>query len=108
MADLAGKTCVPCRGGLPPLKGKELQDLAKQVSGWKVVNEHHITKVFTFPDFKSALAFVNKVRRDSGIARPSPRYSAGLGQGGDHHLDAQDRRPHRKRFTVLAAKFDQL
>jgi 4a-hydroxytetrahydrobiopterin dehydratase len=31
------------------------------MSGWKVVDEHHITKVFTFPDFKSALAFVNKV-----------------------------------------------
>src|ERR1700726_3990061 len=61
MADLAGKTCVPCRGGVPPLKGKELQDLAKQVSGWKVVDEHHITKSFTFPDFKAALAFVNKV-----------------------------------------------
>jgi Pterin 4 alpha carbinolamine dehydratase len=57
MADLAGKTCVPCRGGVPPLRGKELQDLAKQVSGWKVVNEHHITKSFTFPDFKGALAF---------------------------------------------------
>ena len=61
MADLAGKTCVPCRGVVSPLKGKELQDLAKQVSGWKVVNEHHITKSFTFPDFKAALAFVNKV-----------------------------------------------
>jgi 4a-hydroxytetrahydrobiopterin dehydratase len=61
MADLASKTCVPCRGGIPPLKGKELQELTKQVSDWKVVNEHHITKVFTFPDFKGALAFVNKV-----------------------------------------------
>ena len=61
MADLASKTCVPCRGGVPPLKGKELQNLAKQVAGWKVVKGHHITKTFKFPDFKSALAFVNKV-----------------------------------------------
>ena len=61
MDDLASKTCVPCRGGVPPLKGKELQDLANQVPGWKVVNEHHIVKTFTFPDFKAALAFVNKV-----------------------------------------------
>jgi 4a-hydroxytetrahydrobiopterin dehydratase len=61
MDDLASKTCVPCRGGVPPLKGKELQDLAKQVSGWKVINEHRIMKSFTFPDFKAALAFVNKV-----------------------------------------------
>lgn len=61
MSDLASKTCVPCRGGVPPLKGKELQELAKQVPGWTVVNEHHIKKAFTFPDFRQALAFVNRV-----------------------------------------------
>lgn len=61
MTDLASKTCVPCRGGVPPLKGKDLEGLLKQVSGWKAVNEHHITKTFTFPDFVKALAFVNKV-----------------------------------------------
>jgi 4a-hydroxytetrahydrobiopterin dehydratase len=61
MTDLADKTCVPCRGGVPPLKGKELDDLARQTPGWKVVNEHHITRSFAFPDFKTALAFVNQV-----------------------------------------------
>ncbi len=30
-------------------------------SGWTVVDGHHLHKVFTFPDFVSALAFVNKV-----------------------------------------------
>jgi 4a-hydroxytetrahydrobiopterin dehydratase len=57
---LAAKHCVPCKGGVPPLKGQELQKLAAQVPDWKVVNEHHITKKFTFPDFKTALAFVNR------------------------------------------------
>lgn|SRR5690242_13174612 len=61
MTDLASKTCVPCRGGVPPLKGKELDGFVKQVLGWNVVNGHHITKTFTFPDFVKALAFVNKV-----------------------------------------------
>ena len=61
MTDLASKTCVPCRGGVPPLKGKELQDLANQVPAWKVVNGHHLTRTFTFSDFKTALAFVNRV-----------------------------------------------
>ncbi len=32
MSDLATKTCVPCRGGVPPLKGKELEALARQTS----------------------------------------------------------------------------
>lgn len=61
MSELASKTCVPCRGGVPPVKGAELNSYLNQVKGWKAVNEHHLTKAFTFPDFKQALAFVNKV-----------------------------------------------
>ena len=61
MSELATKTCVPCRGGVPPLAGKDLDALAKQLPGWKIINGHHITRTFTFLDFRQALAFVNKV-----------------------------------------------
>ncbi len=61
MSELATKTCVPCRGGIPPLAGKDLEVLAKQLPAWKVVNGHHINRTFTFPDFRQALAFANKV-----------------------------------------------
>lgn len=61
MSSLAEKSCVPCRGGVPPLRGEALQTLARQVEGWTVVNEHHLSKNFKFPDFRAALAFVNKV-----------------------------------------------
>jgi len=61
MSSLAEKTCVPCRGGVPPLRGEALQTLARQVEGWTVIDEHHLTKNFKFSDFRSALAFVNKV-----------------------------------------------
>jgi len=61
MSDLANKTCVPCRGGVPPLAGKDLDDLAKQTPQWKVMEGHHIVREFKFPDFAQALAFVNKV-----------------------------------------------
>ena len=61
MSDLASKTCVPCRGGVPALKGDPLRSYSHQLPQWKVVNEHHITRVFTFPDFKQALDFVNRV-----------------------------------------------
>ncbi len=61
MSELASKTCVPCRGGVPPLAGEELSRLQKQVQGWDVVKGHHLHKAYTFPDFKSALAFVNRV-----------------------------------------------
>ncbi len=61
MPGLAAKTCVPCRGGVPPLKGESLAALQKQVDGWNAVEEHHITKTFKFPDFRTALDFVNRV-----------------------------------------------
>lgn len=61
MSSLATKTCVPCRGGVPSLKGEELAGLQKQVPEWNVVNEHHIVRACKFPDFKQALAFVNRV-----------------------------------------------
>ena len=61
MPELADKKCVPCRGGVPPLKGAELDALKKQVRGWEVVSEHHLKKAYTFPDFQRALDFVNRV-----------------------------------------------
>jgi 4a-hydroxytetrahydrobiopterin dehydratase len=61
MTDLAAKTCVPCRGGVPPLKGAELENLGRQLPAWKIINEHHIARSFAFPDFREALAFVDKV-----------------------------------------------
>src|SRR5712692_1954049 len=105
--NLADKHCVPCRGGVPPLKGEELQKLASQVSDWKVVDEHHISKTFIFPDFKQALDFVNRV--------------GGVAEAEGHHPDLALSwgRVDVKTYThkidgltesdfVLAAKIDRL
>lgn len=61
MTDLSEKTCIPCRGGVPPLKGDDLRALLAQVPGWSVVDEHHLQRDFKFPDFARALTFVNLV-----------------------------------------------
>jgi len=62
MSDLASKHCVPCMGGVPPLEGEELRALAARLGGGgRVVEGHHLEKSFTFPDFKEALAFTNRV-----------------------------------------------
>ncbi len=61
-SDLATKTCVPCRGGVPPLEGDELTGLRERLGGgWRVVEEHHLEKEFRFDDFRSALGFTNRV-----------------------------------------------
>ncbi len=62
MSDLASKECVPCRGGVAPLAGDELNKLiARLGGGWRVINGHHLEKDFRFPDFRGALDFMNKV-----------------------------------------------
>jgi len=60
--ELADKRCVPCRGGVPPLKGRDLEQLRTQLDGaWRVVEEHHLEREFKFEDFAQALAFTNAV-----------------------------------------------
>jgi 4a-hydroxytetrahydrobiopterin dehydratase len=62
MTPLTQKVCVPCQGGVPPLKGSELLSLYEQLpSGWKLVNEHHLVRNYEFKDFQEALDFTNKV-----------------------------------------------
>ena len=56
MSDLSKKQCVPCRGGVPPLTGPELDALFAQLDGgWSVVDEHHLEKEYRFDDFLPVL-----------------------------------------------------
>ena len=74
MTDLAKKTCIPCRGGVPPLKGAQLEDLQDKLKNdWKVINEHHLEKEYSFKNFKEALDFTVKVGE--------------LAENQDHHPD---------------------
>ena len=62
MSVLAQETCIPCRGGVPPLKGEELDALQEKLgNGWQIINEHHLEKEYIFADFRQALDFTAKV-----------------------------------------------
>lgn len=61
MSHLHKKKCIPCQGGIPALKGDELVEFMSQIDGWELVGEHHIEKSFSFPNFKEALDFTNRV-----------------------------------------------
>lgn len=62
MMDLTAKKCVACEGGIPPLSGALLKKYLGEVKGWALAEDgEKIRKEFAFPDFKSALAFVDKV-----------------------------------------------
>ncbi len=62
MSELAKKECIPCKGGVPPLKGRELTRLLGMLgNGWNIVKEHHLEKKYDFPDFRQALEFTSRV-----------------------------------------------
>lgn len=59
---LKNRSCIPCRGGVPSLKGDKLNNLQKELgNNWRVISEHHLYKEFKFNDFKCGLEFTNKV-----------------------------------------------
>ncbi len=60
--ELSKKNCVPCKGGVPPLKGSALTQLHQQLNeGWKIINEQHLEKKYLFKDFREALEFTNQI-----------------------------------------------
>jgi 4a-hydroxytetrahydrobiopterin dehydratase len=61
MSKLAEKTCVSCHGGVPPLGQEQSSALLREVTGWQVVDNHHLVKKYKFRNFAQALEFVNRV-----------------------------------------------
>ena len=107
LSELASKKCAPCASDTPALKGHALTPLLKQLRGWEIINEHHLSKQFRFPNFATALAFVNLVGE--------------IAQAEGHHPDIHlawgrvDIRIWTDRIDgltesdfILAAKIDQL
>ncbi len=107
---LADRNCVPCRGGIPPLKGNTLAEIHRQLADpeqWKIVNEHHLVRTFKFPDFRSALAFVNRVGEVAEAQGHHPDILLGWGKAEittwTHAVDGLT-----ESDFILAAKIDRL
>jgi 4a-hydroxytetrahydrobiopterin dehydratase len=61
-APLAEQRCAACEGGVESLSADDVDRIAATLeAGWRVVDGHHLLRTFKFKDFKSALAFTNRV-----------------------------------------------
>jgi len=79
MESLSSKHCVPCHGGVPRLKDEEMAPLLAQLEGWRVVEEHHLSKEYKFANFAGALDFVNRVARVAESEGHHPDIEVGWG-----------------------------
>jgi 4a-hydroxytetrahydrobiopterin dehydratase len=107
MSNLAEKHCVPCRGGVQPLKGAELLPYAEQLPDWKIIEEHHIARTFSFPDFKTGLGFVNQVGAVAEQEGHHPDLCLKWGKVGVEIYTHKIRGLTESDF-VMAAKIDQV
>jgi len=107
MADLAERQCVPCRGGVPPMKGDEIEKLSIQLEEWQVVNEHHLQRTYEFKNFAETLEFVNRVGKLAEQQGHHPDICFGWGKADisiwTHKIDGLT-----ESDFVLAAKIDRL
>jgi len=77
------------------------------VPDWQVVDEHHLARTFRFPDFVSALAFVNRVGELAETEGHHPNIFLAWGkvtvEVWTHKVDALT-----ESDFILAAKIDRL
>lgn len=105
--DLSKKSCVPCRGGVSPLKGEELLTLYRQLDqNWKIVDEHHLEREFLFKNFQEALEFTNKIGEIAEQENHHPDIFLSYGkvkvQLWTHKIDGLS-----ESDFILAAKYDK-
>jgi len=61
-AELTGKKCVPCEGGVPKYKREEAEEQLKKLDGWKLTNDgQRIRKDWTVKNFLAGMSFFEKV-----------------------------------------------
>jgi len=74
LAELSNNKCIPCKGGVPPLKGEALHTLHEQLGAeWQLVDEHHLDREYKLDGYAPAVAFTNAV--------------AAIAEEQDHHPD---------------------
>ena len=107
MSELAERQCVPCRGGVPALRGEEITALQSQLEGWEVMNEHHLRKEYKFADFKQTQDFVVRVGQLAEEQWHHPDICFGWGRAEitiwTHKIDGLT-----ESDFILAAKIDAL
>jgi 4a-hydroxytetrahydrobiopterin dehydratase len=108
MTELAGKSCVPCRGGVPPLPRAEAEGYLRQTPGWALVDDgKRIERTFKHKNFKEALAFVTRVGALAETEGHHPDITFGWGYARVSLHTHKIKGLHENDF-IMAAKIDDL
>ena len=106
--DLAQRTCVPCRGGVPPLSRDQAEAYLRQVPDWALMDDGlRLERTFRFANFREAMDFVVRVGNLAELAGHHPDIAFGWGRATVSWQTKKIKGLHENDF-IMAAKIDRL
>ena len=95
---LVSKTCIPCRGGMPPLTRKN----------WRLSEEaHRLDRSFRFGDFREALTLVQEIGELAEAEGHHPDICFGWGNATVSLQTKKIKGLHENDF-IMATKIDRI
>jgi 4a-hydroxytetrahydrobiopterin dehydratase len=105
---LAEQTCVPCRGGIPPLSVDAARQLLEQTPDWTLVDDGKLLQhTYRFGNFRASLDFVRAAGELAEAERHHPDVTFGWGYATISLRTKKIKGLHQNDF-IMAAKFDRL
>jgi len=103
---LATRKCIPCEGGVAPLRQDEVNGLLKQLQGWESAGGK-IAKTYSFQNYYQTMAFVNTAAWISHREDHHPDMTVGYNKCRVEYLTHQIGGLYENDF-ICAAKLDRL
>jgi 4a-hydroxytetrahydrobiopterin dehydratase len=104
---LRDETCIPCRDGGPTLNDADLVELTDELPGWQVIDGHHLQRRLEFPNFSSALDWLNRAGAICEEQGHHADFRVGWGYV-EIEIFTHKANGLTRADAVLAAKFDDL
>ena len=81
MENLVEKKCIPCQGGVPPLKGDEVDRYYQQISSaWELnAEKSRLKRSVKFKNFSDPMAMANEIGKMADEQWHHPELSIGYG-----------------------------
>jgi 4a-hydroxytetrahydrobiopterin dehydratase len=106
MKELARKRCTPCHEGMPSMDVQAASALLGRLDGWTIEQGPRLAKRWSFRDFSSALAFVNRIGAIADSEDHHPDITLAWGRVGVE-LWTHAARGLTENDFIVAAKFDE-
>lgn len=105
---LAEKSCVPCRGGIPPLGAEEAEELHRQAPDWTLADAAtRLERTYKFRNFAGSFAFVERAAELAESEGHHPDISFGWGYATISLRTKKIKGLHENDF-IMAVKLDRI